>query len=165
MRVSRSGLALLLALLSPALCHAQNVILQGGPWQSGHVGTYAISGSQPVLLDAGQAAGGGVGTGVGEIAISARGTGSPPYVGQGTGPFGSISCLYDGPITSAAGYHWLCFSPNASGNVGLISFGASGGAASLPLNWSINGTSIVPVSCSGSPSSSFAAINGIVTHC
>ena len=166
MRLSRSGLALLLALLTPALCHAQNAILQGGPWQPGHVGAYGISGSQPVLLDAGQAAGGGVGTGVGEIAISARGTGSPPYVGQGTGAFGSISCLYDGPITSAAGYHWLCFSPNATGNVGLISFGASGGAAALPLNWNINGASVVPVSCSsGTPSSSFAVTNGFVTHC
>lgn len=144
---------------------AQNAILQGGPWQPGHVGAYVLSNSQPVVIDAGPAQGGGVGTGVSEIAITARGTGSPPYVGQGTGAFGSIGCLYDGPITSVAGYHWLCFSPNASGNVGLISFGASGGAANIALNWNINGTSIVPVTCSGSPSSSFAAINGIVTHC
>lgn len=164
MRLSRFGLALLLA-FAPALAFAQSAILQGGPWQPGHVGAYTISGSQPVLIDAGQASGGGVGTGVGELAISARGTGLPPYVGQGTGAFGSIGCLYDGPITSAAGYHWLCFSPNASGNVGLISFGASGGAANIALNWNINGVSIVPVTCSGSPSSSFASINGIVTHC
>lgn len=144
---------------------AQNTILQGGTWTPGHVGAYAISNSQPVMLDAGPAQGGGVGTGVGELPITARGTGSPPYVGQGTGSFGSIECLYDGPITSVAGYHFLCFSPNAQGNVGLISFGAAAGAANIPLNWNINGTSIVPVTCSGSPTSSFAAINGIVTHC
>lgn len=152
-------------LFTATIAHAQNAILQGGTWQPGHLGIYGISNSQPVMLDAGPAQGGGNGTGVGEIAVTARGTGLPPYVGQGTGPFGSVSCLYDGPITSAAGYHWLCFSPNATGNVGLISFGASGGAANIPLNWNINGASIVPVSCSGSPTSSFAAINGIVTHC
>lgn len=150
-------------LVAPA--HAQNTILQGGPWTPGHVGSYAISNSQPVMLDAGPAQGGGVGTGVAELPITARGTGLPPYIGQGTGAFGSIACLYDGPITSVAGYHFLCLSPNATGNAGLISFGAAAGAANIPFNWNINGQSIVPVSCSGTPSSSFAAINGIVTHC
>ena len=43
--------AILFALVLPALAHAQNTVLQGGPWQPGHVGTYAISNSQPVLLD------------------------------------------------------------------------------------------------------------------
>ena len=143
--------AILFALVLPALAHAQNTVLQGGPWQPGHVGTYAISNSQPVLLDAGPAQGGCTGTGVGELPITARGTGSPPYVGQGTGAYGSIECLYDGPITSAAGYHFLCFSPNGTGNVGLISFGAGAGAAPIAFNWNINGTSIVPVTCSGSP--------------
>ena len=165
MRLSRFKLALLLALLAPVPSHAQNAILQGGPWTPGHVGAYAISNSQPVLLDAGPAQGGAVGSGVGELAITARGTGTAPYVGQGSGPFGSVSCLYDGPITSAAGYHFLCFSANATGNVGLISFGANAGAANIALNWNINGTSIVPVNCSGTPSSSFAVVNGIVTHC
>jgi hypothetical protein len=155
--------AFALALFAPVLCHAQNTVLQGGPWQPGHVGSYGISNSQPVLIDAGSAQGSGYG--VSELAIIARGAGLPPYVGLGGGPFGSVSCLYDGPITSAAGYHWLCFSPNATGNIGLISFGASGGAAILPLQWNINGVAIVPVSCSGSPTSSFAAVNGIVTHC
>ncbi len=161
----RLALILALALLAPALAHAQNTVLQGGPWQPGHLGAYSISNSQPVLIDSGPAQGGGQGTGVAELALTARGTGSPPYVGQGSGAFGSIGCLYDGPITSAAGYHFLCFSANATGNVGLISFGASGGAAPIAFNFNINGTSIVPVSCSGAPTSSFAAINGIVTHC
>ena len=156
-------LALILALSAPSVAFAQNTVLQGGPWQGGHLGSYGISNSQPVLIDAGSAQGSGYG--VSELAIIARGTGLAPYVGQGTGPFGSVSCLYDGPITSAAGYHWLCFSPNATGNIGLISYGASGGAAALPLQWNINGVAIVPVSCSGTPSSSFAAVNGIVTHC
>jgi len=163
MRVSRSGLAFLLTLLSPALCHAQNAILQGGPWQPGHVGSYGISNSQPVVIDAGPAQGSGYG--VSELALIARGVGTPPYVGQGTGPYGSIHCLYDAPITNPSGYHFLCLSPNATGTAGLISFGAGGGAATIPFNFNINGTSIVPVACSGSPSSSFAAVNGFVTHC
>lgn len=154
---------LCLALHSVPHAHAQNTLLQGGPWQPGHVGSYGISNSQPVLIDAGSAQGSGYG--ISEEAIIARGTGLPPYVGQGTGPFGSVKCVYDGPITSAAGYHFLCLSANATGNVGLISFGASGGAANIPFNFNINGQLIVPVSCSGSPTSSFAAINGIVTHC
>jgi hypothetical protein len=33
------------------------------------------------------------------------------------------------------------------------------------LNFNINGTTVAPVSCSGTPTSSFASINGIVTHC
>jgi hypothetical protein len=153
----------LILALSPAL--AQNAILQGGPWAAGHLGIYGISNSQPVMLDAGPAQGGGIGTGVGEMAVTARGTGTPPYVGQGTGPYGSTSCLYDAPINNATGYHFLCFSPNATGNTGLISFGAGGGASPIAFNWNINGTAITPVACSGTPSSSFAAINGIVTHC
>jgi hypothetical protein len=166
----RARILLLLLTLTltfaPAPLQAQNTVLQGGPWQPGHVGAYAISNSQPVLLDSGPAQGGGTGTGVGEMAITARGTGSAPYVRQGTGPFGSIACLYDGPITSAAGYHWLCFSANATGNVGLISFGAGAGAATIPLSWNINGTAITPVSCGpGTPSSSFTVIDGLVTHC
>ena len=71
----RLALLFVLALVLPALAHAQNTVLQGGPWQPGHVGTYAISNSQPVLLDAGPAQGGGTGTGVGELPITARGTG------------------------------------------------------------------------------------------
>ena len=164
LRTAATLLALALTTVLPA--QAQNAILQGGPWQPGHLGAYAISNSQPVLLDAGPAQGGGTGTGVGEIAVTARGTGTPPYIGQGTGSFGSISCLYDGPITNPTGYHWLCFSPNANGNVGLISFGAGGGATPINLQWNINGTAITPVaSCSGTPSSGFTVVNGFVTHC
>jgi hypothetical protein len=164
-KIAAISVVLFLLLVVPCAAFAQTAILQGGPWQPGHLSAYTISNSQPVMIDSGPASGGAIGTGVSELAISARGTGLPPYIGQGTGPFGSVACLYDGPITSSAGYHWLCFSANATGNVGLISFGASGGAASIALNWNINGVAITPVSCSGSPSSSFAAINGIVTHC
>lgn len=151
--------------ISAVSAFGQSAILQGGSWVPGHLGAYSGTNSQPILIDSGSAQGGGVGTGVGELGITARGTGNPPYIGQGSGAYGSTFCMYDGPITSAAGYHSLCFSPNATGNVGLISYGANGGASSLPLNWNINGTSIVPVTCSGSPTSSFAVINGIVTHC
>ena len=55
-----------------------------------------------------------------------------------TGPNGENICDYDGPTTSAAGYHALCFSANALGG-GLISYNAFGSASSLPLLFQING--------------------------
>lgn len=136
-------LALSLAILaSPAL--AQNTVLQGGAWGRGHVPVYTGQGSaQPVVIDGGAASGNPVGSGISELQVTAIGSGTAPYVGQGTGAFGSIGCLYDGPITGA--YHYLCFSPNATGNVGLISFGAAGGASAIPLQYNINGVTITPV--------------------
>lgn len=159
-------LVAILAFLAPvAAAFGQSAILQGGSWSQGHVPCYASQGGQPIVIDCGSARGGTTGTGVSEMAITSRGTGTPPYVGQGTGPNGSTFCLYDAPIDNATGYHYLCLSPNATGGGGLLSFGAAGGASNIALNFNINGASIVPVSCSGSPTSSFAAINGIVTHC
>jgi hypothetical protein len=161
LRLTTVILASVLAL--PAF--AQSSLLQGGPWTPGHVPAYVPSGnSQAVVTDSGPARGGAAGTGLGELLLQATGTGLPPYVGQGTGPFGTIQCMNDGPTNAAAGYHFLCFSPNAGGG-GLIAYGAGGIASSLPLNFNVNGTAINPVSCSGTPSSSFAVINGIVTHC
>lgn len=159
---SRSLVALCLT-VSPGW--AQSSLLQGGPWTPGHAPAYVPSGSsQAVVTDSGPARGGATGAGLSELLLQATGTGTPPYVGQGTGPFGAIQCMNDGPTNAAAGYHFLCFSPNASGG-GLIAYGAGGIASSLPLNFNVNGQAINPVSCSGTPSSSFATINGIVTHC
>lgn len=158
-----ASIALLIGLIAPAF--GQSAILQGGPWAPGHAPMYFGQGSQqPVVVDSGPAAGGAPGLGLSELLIAAQGTGNPPYIGQGTGPNGETACIYDGPTTAAAGYHYLCFSANVAG-AGLITYGAGGIAAPQPLNFNINGTSVVGATCSGSPTSSFASINGVVTHC
>lgn len=160
--------AVLLAIavaLAPAIAFAQSAILQGGGMTLGHVPAYTVTGGQPIVVDGGPARGGSVGTGVSELGLIARGTGTAPYSGQGTGFAGSIFCLYDAPIDNANGYHYLCLSPNATGGNGLISFGNVGAAAATTLDFSINGSTVTPVSCSGTPTSSFAVVNGIVTHC
>lgn len=132
----------LFALAAPSLAFAQATILQGGPWAQGRVPMYVGNGfSQPTVQDSGPAGGGGAGVGLSELGITARGNGStsaPPYVGQGTGPLGTLGCFYDGPTTGA--YHYLCFSPNAQGGP-LIAAGAGGGAAALPLQCIVNGVS------------------------
>lgn len=94
-------------------------------------------GSQPVIQDSGPAGGGQPGLGISELLLTARGTGTPPYVGQGTGPNGENFCNYDAPITNATGYHYLCMSPNVNG--GVISYGAGGAATALGLNFIVNG--------------------------
>lgn len=161
-RFARILLAAALA-FAPAVAFGQSAILQGGSYTPGHVPMYVSVGGQVIVADGGPARGGNVGTGIGEMGLIARGTGTAPYSGQGTGAYGSIFCLYDGPITGS--YHYLCLSPNATGGNGLISFGNAGGAASTTLDFNINGTTVSPVTCSGSPTSSFATVNGIVTHC
>ncbi len=150
---------------APALAYGQSAILQGGGYTLGHVPAYVSQGGQPVVVDGGPARGGDVGTGISELGLIARGTGTPPYAGQGTGAFGSIFCAYDAPITNATGYHYVCLSPNSSGGTALISTGAVGAASPIGLNFNIDGTSIVGVTCSGAPSGSFASVKGIVTHC
>ena len=133
----------LLLVSIPAL--AQTVPLQGGPWTPGHAPMYSSSGnSQPVIQDSGPAGGGPVGLGLSEGLYVARGTGTPPYAGQGTGPIGTNICDYDAPIANAGGYHFLCLSANAGGG-GLIAYGSGGGAANLPLNIDINGV-LAPLS-------------------
>lgn len=151
--------------IAPAAAYGQSPILQGGSYTPGHVPMYVSSGGQVIAADGGPARGGNVGTGISELGLIARGTGTAPYSGQGTGYAGSIFCLYDAPITNATGYHYLCLSPNATGGNGLISFGQVGAAATTTLDFNINGTTVTPVTCSGTPTSSFATVNGIVTHC
>ncbi len=162
----RRLLALIIALL-PAAALAQGALLQAGPTTQGHAPSYANqgqTGSQAVVQDSGPAGGGGAGLGLSELNLTARGTGSAPFIGQGTGPNGEIFCILDAPSNTAGGYHYLCFSANVSSG-GLISYGAQGAASNQTLNFNINGTSVAPVTCSGSPTSSFATVNGIVTHC
>src|SRR5580658_5078454 len=132
--------AALLSCLLPSLAPAQSSVIQGGTWTPGHIPQYVGSGNiQPVLQDGGPAGGGGAGANISEIGVVARGTGTAPYSGQGTGPFGSIDCLYDAPITNATGYHYLCLSPNATSGNGQVSFGNAGGAAATNLNFNVNG--------------------------
>ena len=124
-------------------------------------------GSLPVVVDGGPAGGGGFGVGLSELNVTARGNGTSPtapYAGQGTGPNGEIVCVQDGPTTNPTGYHYLCLSANIGGNA-VISYGTGGVATPGTLTFIINGVTVTPVACSGSPTSSFAAINGIVTHC
>lgn len=128
-----------------ALCGtawAQSAILQGGPITPGHVPMYVGTGTQqPVVQDAGGAGGGGVGVGLSELGLTARGTGTAPYSGQGTGPLGTNLCDFDAPITNPSGYHYLCWSANGTGGNTTMAAGAAGGAAPLPFVFNLNGTS------------------------
>lgn len=127
-----------LALIFPSAALAQGTVLQGGPFTSGHAPMYVgQGGAQAIVQDAGPAGGGAVGYGLSELAVTARGTGTGPYAGLGTGPFGTVSCINDN-APATANYHYLCFSANAQGG-GLIAYGAGGTAAALPLQFMVNG--------------------------
>jgi hypothetical protein len=135
------SLAVCLA-LSPAVSYAQSTVIQGGPWSVGHVPMYAGPGGstawQPVVQDSGTAAGGAIGVGLSELGLTVRGVGTGPFPNGGTGPYGANFCDYDGPTTSANGYHYVCLSPNAQGS-GLLEYGSGGGAAPLPFTIMANG--------------------------
>ncbi len=134
------AVALLFA-LAPTLARAQSTLLQAGPTASGQVPMYnnTTTGGQAIVQSSGSAAGGEVGIGISELLIAARGTGTAPYAGQGTGPLGTNQCNYDGPTNATAGYHYLCFSANAQGG-GLIAYGSGGAASALPLSFYVNGS-------------------------
>lgn len=134
-------LAALALLFAPSVVHAQSALLQGGAWTAGHAPMYVGQGSsQTVVQDSGPAGGGGTGYGLSELLLTARGTGTPPYNSQGTGPLGTNICDYDAPTTNPTGYHFLCFSANAQSG-GLLTYGAGGIASQLPLNFVVNGVS------------------------
>jgi len=128
-------LAILLCLL-PNIVLAQATVQQGGSFAAGRVPTYSGSSGSPIVNSAGGA--GGTGVGIAELPVIARGTGLPPFVAQGSGPLGTIFTIYDGPTNSAAGYHYFGLHPNSQGG-GLLTYGAGGGAAELPLNFIVNG--------------------------
>ena len=143
MRFMRTFLALGALLAATALAHAQGSVLQGGTWTPGHLPQYSGSGSsQAVVSDGGGAGGGAAGVNPGTLGITARGTGTPPYIAQGKGPNGSNFCMYDAPTTNAAGYHYLCMDPNIGG-LGTITYGAGGVAAAQSLAFVINGTPVI----------------------
>jgi hypothetical protein len=144
--MKRLVLALLFAML-PTVAWGQTVI-QGGSWTAGRLPMYSASGggSQPIVQQSAPASGGS--QSISELSLIARGTGTAPYVGQGTGYLGSRFCLYDGPTTGA--YHQLCIDPNATGSKGLISYNAFGGASNQGFNFVLNGTTYTfPFSTSG----------------
>lgn len=131
---------------------AQSAVLQGGPYTQNHLPQYAGQGNgQAVIKDGGGAGGGAIGTNPGEIGVTALGTGTAPFAGQGKGPYGANICDYDGPTNSSAGFHYLCLSANAQGG-GLLAYGAGGSAAQLPLQFIVNGqTYTFPFSGSSAP--------------
>ncbi len=136
-RLLRSICALFIV-AAPAAAIAQSAVIQGGQWSAGRAPMYSISGgSQPIVQDSGPAGGGAVGYGLSELNITARGTGTAPFIGQGSGPDGTVACTYDGPTTGQ--HHYLCWSANVASG-GLLTYGAAGGAAAQPLNFKINGT-------------------------
>jgi hypothetical protein len=163
-----------LSLLLPAAAFGQGAVLQGGPAAPGHLSQYVGQGSQAIIMDGGGAAGGRAGVNPSERGLTARGVGTPPYVGQGKGPLGTNDCNYDAPTDNATGYHYLCLGPNP----GQLVFGAGGAATPIPFTFNINGTSytlpasgtagsivtvIVPTT-SGAPVC-FTGTSGQVTPC
>lgn len=141
--MKRLLLALLIALI-PGMGWApealsQGTILQSGTFTPGQFPVYTATGNaQPTVVSSGTAAGGVAGVGISELGMTLRGTGTPPYANQGTGPLNTNFCNYDAPTTNATGFHYLCMSPNAQGG-GLIAYGAAGGATQLPLTFVVNG--------------------------
>jgi hypothetical protein len=143
--------AFIAGLLAPALAFGQAALLQSGSWTAGHLPMFASQGlSQPIVIDSGPAGGGGNGYGVSELLLVARGAGTAPYAGQGTGPLGSTFCSYDAPITNSTGYHYICMSPNSTTGGAVITTGAGGAASPLGFSFVVNGTSYAfPFSSAG----------------
>lgn len=148
MRLFARWLALLVLILaSPAL--AQSVPLQGGPWAAGHAPMYSVSGgTQPIIQDSGTAAGGALGSGLNELGLTVRSSGTAPFANAGTGPNHENLCDYDAPTTNATGGHYVCLSPNAQGGA-LISTGTFGTATPQPLQFMINGALSSPATITG----------------
>lgn len=144
-------IAILALFLLPTLAFAQSALLQGGPFTAGHMPMYVGAGSSQVFVqDSGPAGGGGPGVGLSELLLTARGTGTAPYSGQGTGYNGTNFCDYDAPTTNATGFHYLCWSANYTGTNGGLVFGAAGGASTIPFVFTINGSAYqFPFSTSG----------------
>lgn len=138
----------LVGLLISAQAFAQSPILQGGSWTAGRAPMYFGTGSgQATVQDSGPAGGGVSGLGFKELLLVNRGTGTPPYVAQGTGPGGTNFCNFDAPTSNATGYHYICMSPNATvaGVTGsIITAGAGGAASTVPLYLCSNGTCVTP---------------------
>jgi len=136
-------LACVLVISFPSISWGQAMgggsLLQGGAWTQGHTPMYVGQGSsQAIVQDSGPASGGGNGVGLSEELLIARGMGTPPFVGQGSGPSGTNWCDYDAPTNNPTGYHFICISPNVNGSA-LITTGAGGSASAQPLTFSING--------------------------
>ena len=148
-------------LLWPTIAFAQSALLQGGAFTAGHAPMYVGAGTSQVFVqDSGAAGGGGPGSGLSELLLTARGTGTAPYSGQGTGYLGTNFCDYDAPTTNSTGYHYLCWSANYTGTNGGLVFGAGGGASTIPFIFTINGTPYsFPFSTSGVIGPSTTVVN------
>lgn len=138
--MKRFLISLLIALL-PIQAFGQATVLQGGSWTAGLPSFYSISGGpQPIIQQSAPAEGGA--QSIKEMSLIARGVGTAPFSGSGTGLLGSIFCMYDAPKTNATGGHQLCLSPNASGGFGTLTFNAFGSASPIPFKMDINGTTL-----------------------
>ena len=97
------ALAGLLCLITSSAAFAQGSLLQGGAWTPGHAPMYVGQGSgQAIVQDSGPAGGGTTGVGLSELLLTARGSGTPPFVAQGTGPDGTNFCSFDAPTVKIA---------------------------------------------------------------
>lgn len=144
LRAARIFSTVLAVIGTPATAFAQSALLQGGPVTPGHTLMYVNSYSQqPVVQDAGSAAGGAPGANASELGLVARGAGTAPYANSGSGPLAEHYCEYDAPTTNSTGYHYLCMDANAQGG-GLLDYGYGGGASALPFKIIINGTTYTP---------------------
>jgi hypothetical protein len=139
----------LLLLVFPSVVMAQQAVVQGGTWTTGHVPKYnQTGGTQPLVTDGGGAGGGAAGVNLSTLGITARGTGTAPYDGQGAGPNGENLCMYDAPTTNSTGYHWVCLDPNVGANA-LISTGVGGTGSAQGLDITVNGTTALSISSAG----------------
>src|ERR1041385_2688902 len=132
-----------LFVLIPSISWAQTLgggaLLEGGPWAQGHSPMYVGQGSsQAIVMDRGPASGGGVGVGLSEQLLVARGIGTPPFIAQGSGPYGTNWCDYDAPTTNPTGYHFLCLSANVHGDA-YFAVGPGGTGTPGGLTFNING--------------------------
>lgn len=149
--IKRLFLTALLACV-PFVAEAQQTVLQGGPYTAGHMPMFSSSGSsQPIVIDAGTAAGGGAGVGLSEILQvnrSGNGDTTAPFASNGTGPLGTHICSYDAPTTNTTGYHYVCLDSNAQGG-GLIAFGAGGTATAQGATINVNGVDSIDIDAAG----------------
>jgi hypothetical protein len=142
-------LFVLLLLIFPSVVMAQQAVVQGGTWTTGHVPKYnQTGGTQPLVTDGGGAGGGAAGVNLSTLGITARGTGTAPYDADGAGPNGENFCMYDAPTTNATGYHWVCMDPNVGANA-LISTGVGGTGSAQGLDITVNGTTALSISSAG----------------
>lgn len=142
-------LLLFCILVAPTATWAQGTVLQSGGVLPQHGVAWQANGA---VMDAGPASGGPAGFTQDELGLTVpmpTNGAAQPWANTGTGPNHENNCDWDGPLGGPR--HYLCLSPNALGG-GLLSYGATGGAAALPFQMIINGVPFTPGQVNGLPS-------------